>query len=224
MTLNFGNGISFPTWLHRPWWQARGITPSTCVAAYQPKGARDLASSYINLANPGTYNAAPGTAPTWDVVNGWKFLGSSSQYLTTGIVVSVGWSIVVRFSNWSVLSTYLFGAYDGATTTIVGICPWNRNTPDITNAFWNGKIINRGIIVGTSGVYTISGANCYANGMADGTLINAFAPTNALYISALNKDGVATFLGTGYIQAFAIYNTTLIAAQVLAVTNAMNLL
>ncbi len=41
------------------WWDNNGAI-SGCVAAYQPKGAADLAASYVNLANSGTYNAAPG--------------------------------------------------------------------------------------------------------------------------------------------------------------------
>lgn len=63
------------------WWQVAG---QTCAAAYQPIGAASLAASYVNLANPGTYNAAPGVAPTL-AAGGWSFDGLT-QYLTTGIV------------------------------------------------------------------------------------------------------------------------------------------
>ena len=62
------------------WWVVAG---KTCVAAYQPIGAASLAASYTNLANPGTYDAAPGVAPTFDAVNGWAF--NTTQYLETGI-------------------------------------------------------------------------------------------------------------------------------------------
>ena len=44
------------------WWVVVG---KTCIAAYQPKGAASLAASYVNLQQPGTYDAAPGVAPTW---------------------------------------------------------------------------------------------------------------------------------------------------------------
>lgn len=45
-----------------PWYRAGGVPAP--VAVYQPKGAADLAESYVNFVNPGTYNAVPGTAPT----------------------------------------------------------------------------------------------------------------------------------------------------------------
>jgi len=91
------------------WWVVAG---KTCVAAYQPKGAADIAASYVNLASPGTYNAAPGTAPTWDATSGWIFNGST-QYLTTGVIPTVfnTWTVIVRFSNVS-----------GGATTIYYLC------------------------------------------------------------------------------------------------------
>ena len=70
----------------------------TCIAAYQPKGAADLAASYVNLITPGTYNAAPGTAPTFDAATGWTFNGST-QYLTTGVVPASGYSMLVRVAD-----------------------------------------------------------------------------------------------------------------------------
>ena len=62
------------------WWAVPG---KACVAAYQSIGAASLAASYTNLANPGTYDAAPGGAPTWASATGWTFNGT--QYLETGI-------------------------------------------------------------------------------------------------------------------------------------------
>ena len=52
------------------WWAVAG---KTCVAAYQPKGAADLAASYVNLANPGTYDAVPDSSFSFDVSIGWIF-------------------------------------------------------------------------------------------------------------------------------------------------------
>lgn len=84
------------------WYLAGGVTP---IAAYQPKGSSSLAASYINLISPGTFDAAPGVAPTWDAVNGWTFNGST-QYLTTGIIPTTNqaYSMMVRFQNWSLVS------------------------------------------------------------------------------------------------------------------------
>jgi hypothetical protein len=73
-----------------PWWLAGGVAAANAIAVYQPKGAADLAASYVNLANPGTYDAAPGTAPTFDAATGWTFNGST-QYLTTGVTNGAAW-------------------------------------------------------------------------------------------------------------------------------------
>jgi hypothetical protein len=81
------------------WWNNNGAIAG-CVAAYQPIGAADLAASYVNLFNPGTNNAAPGTAPTWDVTDGWIFGGTN--YLNTGIVPADSYSVFVRFTNGGV--------------------------------------------------------------------------------------------------------------------------
>lgn len=88
------------------WWLAGGAPAP--VAAYQPKGAASLATSYVNLVNPGTYDAAPGTAPTHDTATGWTFV--SGQYLTTGIVVGTArdWAMLVRFSNVTLVANSVF--------------------------------------------------------------------------------------------------------------------
>jgi len=61
------------------WWLAGGINAANCIAAYQPIGAADYATSKVNLANPGTYDAYEGTAPDWSAVTGWTFDSTNSQ-------------------------------------------------------------------------------------------------------------------------------------------------
>ena len=90
-----------------PWYLAGGISAANCLAAYQPKGAASLAASYSNLANPGTYNAAPGVAPTFDASTGWTFNGSTQMAnLEQGIDVSI-----TRFVDYS---QYVSGMTIGA--------------------------------------------------------------------------------------------------------------
>lgn len=72
-----------------PWYLAGGVAKATCLAAYQAIGAASLAESYVNLANPGTYNLSGGVAPTWAAETGWTFDGSS-QYKLTGITPAAG--------------------------------------------------------------------------------------------------------------------------------------
>ena len=53
---------------------------------------------------------------------------------------------------------------------------------------------------------------------------NNFIGANSIYLMARNADGLATSVFSGKIQAVAIYNTTISASQILALTNAMNAL
>ena len=89
------------------WYLAGGI--ATCVAAYAAKNAASLAASYINLPNPGTYNAAPGTAPDWDAVLGWKC--PTSRILTTGIIPASNWSLFAKYSDIGDSDRYVAGEF-----------------------------------------------------------------------------------------------------------------
>ena len=98
------------------WWDADG-TISGCVAAYQPIGAASLAASYSNLQNPGTYDAAPGTAPTFLAATGWTFNAATPQYLNTGVVPSsLNWTVIVRYSGNNSLVAQV-GAVSAGTST-----------------------------------------------------------------------------------------------------------
>lgn len=220
----FGEGSGY---IHR-WWTAGGIASLTCVAAYQPKGAASLALSYINLASPGTYNAAPGTAPTWDVVNGWKFLTASSQYLGTGIYPSSGWSLICRFSNAAAVigANCFFGEADVGNVRRLYISGVDATNTGVRYA--NGATILVAPVL-TSGVLAVAGQQGHRNGVADGGAIGAWSGGAAIYPILIGANDYTASppyraYATGYFQAGAIYNTTLTPAQVLAVTNAMNVL
>ena len=204
------------------WWLSGGISASNAVAAYAPKGAASLAASYTNLANPGTYDAAPGVAPTFDTSTGWTFNGTT-HYLTTGITPEDGWSAIVRFS--------------GAANNGLAIFGTSNNPGGAYKCFW--LIANDGSKVqyghqGTlyrvpgmaSGVLAFAGQQGYRDGAADGGAI----PTSSgsypytVFLGATNFSGGAANKWPGVICALAFYNTTLSAAQVAAVTTAMNAL
>ena len=80
------------------WWDGNG-TISGCVAAYQPIGAADLAASYSNKANPGTYDLSVKggyAAPGFSSASGWTY-SASGKILTTGITnPGAGWSAIAR--------------------------------------------------------------------------------------------------------------------------------
>ncbi len=187
-----------------PWWLAGGISAANCIAAYQPKGAASLAASYVNLANPETYDAALGVAPTWDSVNGWKF--SALQYLRTGIVPTSGFSMVVRFSNDGTPSAILCGCRQSSPVSAAySFQPRRGTTPYVVRyqAGGSGKDVAPGV---TSGILAICGANAYRNGVLDGVITTGTLPSYGIDINGQNNAGTNDSKGIYYVQAFSLYN------------------
>jgi hypothetical protein len=200
-----------------PWWLSGGIPVANCIAAYQPKGAASLAASYVNLANPGTYNAAPGVAPTWDAVNGWIFGGT--QYLKTGIAPSLTYSMFIQFSGFpgGTPDRTIAGVYQGASVNFL-IQPVKNIT---LRGYYNGGYYS---LAGNylSGNIGISGKTAYYNGSFDATIpAGGSNPTKEIYIGALNLVDSVTQIITGNIQAFVIYNITVNPTQAGLITTAM---
>lgn len=203
------------------WWLSGGIAAANCIAAYTSKGAASLAASYDNNAAPhnglpdGTYDAAPGVAPTWASGTGWTFAEASGQYLTTGYTVTTGSNIsaIVAFSNASGLYGQIVGTQ---TSTAFRIGCRDLGARD----YRNGGIVS----VGTStaaGTMAIAGSKAYFNGAEEGTITVTVGNAGVLTIAALNNAGTPLPRYTGNIAALAIYNTALSAAQVAAVSAAM---
>lgn len=190
------------------WWEAGGATGA--VAVYQPIGAASLAASYVNLANPGTCDAADGTAPSFDAATGWRF--ATNKYLRTGIIPAYTWTILVRFSDASL--NVLFG------TNFVRWAIWPAYPGDKIDYIWNNNDNFQAPAL-TAGTIGYAGNLAYRNGVLDKTLSGTPTLTTEIYIGATNNGGTATFFGTNNIQAVAIYNTTLTAPMVLAVSTAM---
>ena len=209
------------------WWLSGGIVAANCIAAYQPIGADDIADSYINVANSGTYNATPGTAPTWDAVNGWKFLASSSQYLGTGGIIVPNdqtWSIIIKYSNYLEPNKAVsFSRKTGGANT----CDFGLYRPNNdTLSYYSGSVKNTTHVGTLACVQAIAGNQPYLDGATDGATITAGADVNdvELVIGAINIDGSMALYFTGHIQAYSLYNTAVSGAQVAAVGTAMNAL
>lgn len=201
------------------WWLAGGAPVP--IAVYQPKGAASLAASYTNLANPGTYDAAPGVAPTWDLVNGWTFNGLT-QYLKTGVVPTTASSAIIRVSNgvkgagaaWTV-----FGAYGGATNKRFHIFPIVSTT---NHRYGHGNYADGSGAV-ASGVLAIVPGAGYLNGAPDVSITAGVGPGVEAIIGGFNNNGTPYFDGSGSVQAIAIYDTS-IAAYISALTTEINAL
>lgn len=207
------------------WWLSGGISAANAIAVYQPIGAASLAASYVNLANPGTYDAAPGVAPTFAAATGWTFNGST-QYLDSGVVPAAGYTMIFRYSSTAGTNRGFIGSYDGGSTyfdiaaTTAGGCYFNYGDKSSTAT----QVPDSGVSTvtsKTSGVLALAGPIGYYNGSAVVTLAATWSGTSTrnMWIGADNRS--TPFFGTGTFQAVAIYNTTLTADQVAAVSTAM---
>lgn len=200
------------------WWLAGGVASANCVAAYQAKGAASYAASKVNLANPGTYNAVDGTAYPTLGADGWVFGGS--QYLTSGIVPGSGWSMIVRFSGASGSAAHsAVGILSASPTARFYIRPRNNNTAHVYGYGDAPNVVTGALI---EGVMALAGASSYLDGVYDGLCGSWLVPSNGIVIGA---DGQAmTYPYIGSIAAISIYNTTLTATRVAAITAAMQAL
>jgi hypothetical protein len=202
-----------------PWYLKGGVAKSNCLAAYQALGAADLATSFINLANPGTYDLTGGVDPDFDIEKGWTFDGAT-QYKITGIDpdpnATQNWSAIMRFSNVVANTGLAFGATNGEGLYF-SIAP-NRST--YRRYYQPG--VNNGGAAAESGVIAVAGLYGYYNGVAD-TGILTWADCNIpnFFIGGINFGGSLYLPFSGIIEAIAFYNTVLTATQVLAISNAM---
>ena len=164
-----------------PWYLAGGIAKANCIAAYQPKGAASLAASYVNLVTPGTYDAAPGTAPTFDSALGWTFDGTS-QYLVQpnlGISGASPRTVAFRFTPTNV-----------AVNRWVAI--WGEN------AVMKAWVIAQGVAAGNVYIYTdgkdVLTGNILSNGLDQTIIVTATGanPTTANVLVYINGTAVST--------------------------------
>ena len=214
------------------WWDLNG-TITSCVAAYQAKGAASYAASKVNLANAGTYDCTNGTAyPTWASATGWSFANSSSQYLNTNLVPTVNgqWSLIISYS-YSRPSSYHY-------PTVIGCQPIGSPTyPQFTICVENGTnsapsnntVLRNGHVTGLtitprldSGIVAIAGNKAYSDGELIGTLtVGTVANSYNIYIGAINNGNNIIAFFNGTIESCAIYNATLTSTQVGLLTTAM---
>jgi len=205
-----------------PWYRAGGAPLP--VAAYQPKGASSLAASYVNLANPGTYDAAPGVAPTLDA-SGWVFDGSAR--LNSGVIPDNNqtWSAVVRYSSFSLAADYqtIFGINTGGATPAVFAITLGRSADN--NVYYeNGSYVPKPISPAAA-TLAIAANLAYRNGIDEGVTVSPVvgAWTEGVQIGCVLNIASSLYARffVGNIQALAIYNTTLTAPQIAAVSAAM---
>jgi hypothetical protein len=198
------------------WWLSGGISAGDAAVVYQPQFADDLADSYVNLANPGTYNASPGIAPAWTSA-GWTFDGTT-QYLGTGFVLETNHSMIVAFRDVSNLDGVLVGRADNAGKYFMLVPRFDSVTSRFWNGAWPALTSTPALLNGTMAMAGVTG---YKNGLSVGTLApyaGSFLYT--MLIGAVNISSVAQRIAAT-ISAVGVYSRVLSDAEVLAVSNAM---
>ena len=212
-----------------PWWKVAG---KTCVAAYQPKGAASLAASYVNLANPGTYDAAPGAAPTWASATGWTFNGT--QYLVVaGLVQNRPLTMLVSASQsssdgggllWTADATKNRGVAIGIGTTFDTADNVVSALSATISAAWLSSTSTVNIAGFVIGIALGNGANnvsapyvLYLDGnpVKSGN-VAVFDTATDFNIAAIGARGVSAT-----IKSVVIYSSTLTAGEVATVSAAM---
>ncbi len=196
------------------WWLTETVTASDIDVVYQPLGADGLAASYSNLIDPGTNDATPVVAPTFDSTIGWTFTGT--QHLTTGINGDGFQTVIVRFaiSPTNTSLETLTGTADvaGQSTHIAirrsGSSPFGPN-----NFKYNTSVSTSGVAGFADGVLALARNKLYREGVFELTvgILDTWSEGGFL-IAQIIAGGSSRFIGD--IKAYAIYNRELTATEV----------
>ncbi len=194
------------------WWLAGGISSGDCVLAYAPIGASDETAARVNLANPGTYDATAGSAPSWNTATGWSFNGS--QWLRSNFSVnSVSYTLIVRFAN---IGTGSGDDYRIGNAIHYVIPRFESNKRGFSYYGFNFLGASTNIV---SGTMAQAGENSYYNGAADGTLTATLYSSLEYFIGARSATPEQPMVGD--IVAYAVYSRVLNSTEVAALHTAM---
>jgi hypothetical protein len=191
------------------WWTLDGAITS-CLSAFQPKGAASYAASLLDLSGNG-YDAVEGVSrdpSKWDSTNGWQcYSNANNTTLQTSHKGATGMTGIARFSNAS--GSYVFGIGDRWEVDPSGTGITYRNNSAVT--------ISPAL---TSGIVALTNSKGYRNGALDTDGIGNRTDLGSYYIGIGSRDGYS-FNFLGYIQAIAFYSTTLTPTQIADLTTAM---
>jgi hypothetical protein len=193
------------------WWLSGGVDSADVIAAYQPKGASTLAESYVNLADPGTYDAYPGNAP-YLTADGWMS-DRNDYYLETGIYLPEESTIIVSLSNIQE-NTNNYVCSNGTSGQ------WRmmlfRNG---RKQWWFGSRNFSTDVTSSTGVIAISGPKVYLDGTLIATIsssVSGASPTPLRLMAWSTSNGI-----NGNMESAAVYSTNLSDAEVSAISSAM---
>lgn len=151
------------------WYLAGGVDPAICAFAYQPKGAADLATSYVNLVTPGTNNAVVVptlNAPDFATADGWKFNGTDMMLRSSAVVQIQYGFFIIRLSNLPASNSYQAGYtqsnYDQFFLNI------DNTSTNKTRYRVGGTSAAAKAPGATSGVFGFGSSDAYRNGIDEG--------------------------------------------------------
>lgn len=201
------------------WWDPDN--EGLCIyQAQQPKGAVSFAASLLDISGTGNNAGDPGgvATPPWDAVNGWKFDGIA-DYLTTTFVPQNDQSqtVIVQFTNVTNLG-YLCGVSVGGGRRLT-IRPDSGGGTGVRYENGGAVLVVPALLAGN---LALAGDRGYRNGVAEGAAMAAWGAPIVLTLTIGARSGA--IWGAVYVQAFAIYDCTLTAPQLLSIANAMALL
>lgn len=202
------------------WWELAG---RTTIAAWQGVGAASLAASYVNLANPGTYDLTlQGSGVTWSAANGWGDNWATNNFFKTGYTPA-------NTTTRSVFIRAIRSNTNGYTKMLA-----NGNFSLMLSPEWN-----------PGGAFYGNGNFVEASPESDGDNVQGFAGLTP-YLNGTSKTAITSggsvqvvpvYLGGGYsntttcnnpyqgiIKAVVIFNEVLDSSEVSTLTAAMQAL
>ncbi len=214
------------------WWDLSG-TITTCVAAYQPKGAASLAASYVNLANPGTNNAAEGSAPSFSSA-GWTFNGTSNYLLISGTLPfsDSPFTMVARVIPKGLTGQQaIMAVYNSSTySRLVLLKEVNDNKPTLYNVAT--QLAKNSVALQVDVKNTVAGVE--ASDTSHSTFVDGGNKSTSKYnvgLTNLNSgvigartNGSFGLFWNGIIESVALYNAALTDQNIADLHTAMNAL
>lgn len=189
------------------------------IAVWQPKGAADFATSLVNIANPGTYDASStGNDPSWAASTGWDDTAATGKYLNSNLVLDEGWSYVFKFANATSGATRTGWGYSGPEGSILMSVGNASNSVSLYNTDTSGASVTQNIFSGA--VLAMSPTAAFINGVKvfDITQQSVNFGVKTAFLGCLNSNGSPANYLRGNFHALAVYNTALTDAQLVAIS------
>ena len=205
------------------WWDLDD-TITSCVGAWQPKGAASYTASKVNLTgDTDVYMTDHTSYPTWDTGTGWSFSADNARLIVTGLDVSKdqSWSFIARYANQGAADYGgIFNNNASSGYTIV-LNP-RRISVNLRRYCYGTTNVNRGSY-SASGVIALAGRQPYFDGSTDGDALSEYSTTGttSLILGGLT---LASHPWYGDVIALAVYNAVLTSTQIADLNTAINAL